>query len=136
VAFPGSSTTQTAPAEAPDGALDSLRLPSFRWLLTGTMLSNGAQWIQGVTLSWLVYDLTSSGTMLGTLNLVRSVAMLGLAALAGLAIDRFARSTLMIAVNAWLLAISLVLGIALLGGQPRDLAALRLQLPRRPGAVG
>lgn len=112
----GISIGPAAPAADPEGALAPLRLPDFRWLIAGTTLSNGAQWIQQVTLSWLVYDLTSSGTMLGTMNLVRAAATLGLAALAGLAIDRFARSTLMLVVNGWLLAISLVLGVALLSG--------------------
>jgi MFS family permease len=110
------SIEPVAPAAESDGALGPLRLPDFRWLIAGTTLSNGAQWIQQVTLSWLVYDLTSSGTMLGTMNLVRAVATLGLAALAGLAIDRFARSTLMLVVNGWLLSISLILGVALLSG--------------------
>lgn len=112
----GISIGPASPATEPDGALGPLRLPDFRWLIAGTTLSNGAQWIQQVTLGWLVYDLTSSGTMLGTMNLVRAAATLGLAALAGLAIDRFARATLMIVVNGWLLAISLVLGLALVSG--------------------
>ena len=98
------------------GAFAVLRRPNFRWLLTGTTLSNGAQWIQQVTLSWLIYDLTGSGTLLGTLNLARSLATLGLAPVAGVAIDRLSRRALMFGVNSWLLAISLVLGLALLAG--------------------
>ena len=105
----------TAPRETGDtGAV--LRRPDFRWLLAGTTLSNGAQWIQQVTLSWLIYDLTGSGALLGTLNLVRSLATLGLAPVAGVAIDRLPRRTLMLAVTSWLLVISLVLGLALLAG--------------------
>ena len=100
----------------PPGALAALRRADFRWLLAGTTLSNGAQWIQQVTLSWLVYDQTGSGALLGTLNLVRSLATLGLAPIAGVAIDRLPRRTLMFAVNAWLLGISLILGLALLAG--------------------
>jgi MFS transporter, DHA1 family, staphyloferrin A biosynthesis exporter len=98
------------------GTFASLRLRNFRLLLTGTTLSNAGQWIQQVTLGWLVYDLTGSGAMLGTINLVRSVATLGLAPLSGVAIDRFPRRTLMLAVNAWLFIISLTLGLLLLGG--------------------
>ncbi len=55
------------------GPFASLRIRNFRWLLTGTIFSNAAQWIQQITLSWLVYDLTGSGTMLGTVNLVRVI---------------------------------------------------------------
>ena len=61
----GTATRNTAELGA--GAV--LRRPDFRWLLAGTTLSNGAQWIQQVTLSWLIYDLTGSGALLGTLNL-------------------------------------------------------------------
>lgn len=97
-------------------ALGALRLPNFRWLLTGTTLSNGAQWIQQVTLSWLVYDLTASGALLGAISLVRAVATLGLAPAAGVTIDRLPRRTLMFATNGWLFVISLALGLALLAG--------------------
>ena len=97
------------------GSLAVLRLPSFAWFLTGTTFSNAAQWIQQVTLSWLVYDITSSGAMLGTLNLVRSVATLGLAPIAGVAIDRFSRRGLLYATSLWLFAISFGFGVVLLG---------------------
>lgn len=104
----------TQPAAERIGALASLRLRDFRLLLLGTTLANAAQWIQQVTLGWLVYDLTNSGAALGSLNLVRSVATLGLAPAAGVAIDRFPRRALMLAVNGWLLVLTLTLGLALL----------------------
>ncbi len=102
-------------AKAKQGTFAVLHVPSFAWFLGGTTLSDAAQWIQQVTLSWLVYDLTSSGAMLGTLNLVRSVAMLGLAPIAGVAIDRLSHRKLLYATIAWLFAISFGFGIMLLG---------------------
>ncbi len=95
----------------------SLAVRDFRLLLTGTTLSNAAQWIQQVTLSWLVYDITSSGTMLGSVNLVRSAATVGLAPAAGLAIDRVSRRPLMVTVNGWLFALSLAFGLLVLRGR-------------------
>ena len=56
------------------GTFAALRQPGFRLFLIGATLSNAAQWIQQVNLGWLVYDLTGSGTALGTVNLVRSAA--------------------------------------------------------------
>lgn len=106
------------------GTFAALRLRAFRLLLLGTTLSNAAQWIQQVTLGWLVYDLTGSGAMLGAINLVRAVATLGLAPVAGGAIDRFPRRRLMLAVNGWLLALSLALGVLLLAGRARIPALL------------
>lgn len=92
----------------------ALRQPGFAWFLTGTILSNSGQWIQQVTLSWLVYELTGSGVMLGTLNLVRSIATIGLAPLSGVAIDRLSRRGLLYATNGWLFTISLIFGFVLL----------------------
>lgn len=98
------------------GTLGSLGIHNFRLLLTGTTLSNAAQWIQQVTLSWLVYDLTGSGTILGTINLVRSAASLGMMPMAGLLIDRLKRRKLLMFENGFLFAITFTLGILLLLG--------------------
>jgi MFS family permease len=100
------------PTEKP-GPFASLRIGNFRLLLIGTVLSNATQWIQQVTLSWLVYDLTGSGAILGTINLVRSIASLGMIPLAGILIDRINRRSLMLMADLWLLVISLVLGLLL-----------------------
>lgn len=103
----------TLPEEKP-GPFASLRIRNFRLLLIGTVLSNATQWIQQVTLSWLVYDMTGSGTILGTMNLVRSMASLGMIPIAGLLIDRINRRNLMLMTNGWLLVITLGLGLILL----------------------
>jgi MFS family permease len=95
------------------GPFASLRIRDFRLLLVGTVLSNATQWIQQVTLSWLVYNLTGSGTMLGSINLVRSIAALGMIPIAGVLIDRVNRRNLMLITNGWLLVISLGLGLIL-----------------------
>jgi MFS transporter, DHA1 family, staphyloferrin A biosynthesis exporter len=120
-ATPAEGTTVVArgapPAEARIGTFSSLGVRDYRFLLMGTTLSNAAQWIQQVTLGWLVYDLTASGTILGSMNLVRSVATVGLAPVSGVLIDRIDRRRLMLAVNAWLMGISLVLSMALLSGR-------------------
>lgn len=109
------TTTVPDPAQAdPNGTFAALRAPTFAWFLTGTIFSNSAQWIQQVTLSWLVYDLTGSGAMLGTLNLVRSLASLSLAPVGGVAIDRFPRRALYQATNGWLLIISVIFGFVIL----------------------
>ncbi len=96
----------------------SLKIPNFRFLLTGTVLSNAGQWIQQVTLSWLIYDMTGSGTMLGSMNVVRSVASLSMLPAAGLLVDRANRRLLMLITNGWLFTITLALGLILLLSQP------------------
>jgi len=112
---------QTVPIAEPEpelrsGPFAALHAPSFAWYLAGTTLTNSAQWVQSVTLSWLVYDLTSSGTALGTVNLMRSIATLGLAPLVGVAIDRLPKRRLLYGTSIWLCAVSLGFGLALLWG--------------------
>jgi len=99
------------------GPFASLRLRNFRWLLAGTTLANAGTWIQQVTVSWLVYDITGSGTLLGSVNLVRSMAALSLVPIAGLLIDRLNRRTVMLMMNGWLFVITLALGLVLLFSQ-------------------
>lgn len=107
------------PGPAPSeriGVLSSLRIRNFRLLLLGTTLSNAAMWIQQVTLAWLVYDLTGSGTMLGTVNLVRSISSMGMIPISGILIDRMRRRRLLMINNSWLCAISLAIGLLLVTG--------------------
>ncbi len=96
------------------GPFAALHIPNFRLLLTGTVLSNAGQWIQQITLSWLVYDLTGSGAILGSMNVVRSISSLGMIPVTGVLVDRVNRRKLMLLTNAWLFIISLALGIVLL----------------------
>jgi MFS family permease len=98
------------------GTFSSLRFRNFRFLLGGTILAQAGGWIQSVTVSWLVYDLTGSGTLLGTINLVSSIAALSMIPFAGLLIDRFSRRSLMLAIDAWLFAVTFTLGIVIYTG--------------------
>jgi MFS family permease len=112
-----SQSTAVAQPAVRASTFAALRLRDFRLLLFGSTLSNAAQWIQQVTLGWLVYELTGSGTALGTISLARSVASLSLAPVAGVTIDRVGRRRLMLATKAWLFVASLVLGLFLIFGR-------------------
>ena len=114
-AIPDATDGSSTPVEK-IGTFASLRIRNFRLLLTGTTLSHAAQWIQQVTLSWLVYDLTGSGTILGAINMVRSLAAMGMIPMAGVLIDRLNRRNLILIVNCWLFAITFTLGLMLLFG--------------------
>lgn len=96
------------------GTFASLRIRDFRFLLSSTLLTNAAVWIQQITLNWLIYDITNSGTMLGTINLVRSLAATGSMPVAGFLIDRMNRRKLMLMTNAWLFVITFGLALLLL----------------------
>ncbi len=109
----GSAGEPSAPVENV-GPFTSLRIRNFRLLLTGTVLSHAGQWIQQITLNWLVYNLTGSGTVLGSINMVRSASSVGMIPVAGVLIDRVNRRKLMLMTNGWLFIITLGLGLILL----------------------
>ena len=87
------------------GGFTVLKHSNFRWLLIVTTMAFGVQWVQQLTLNWLIYEITSSGTMLGILNFFRALGTIGLAPIAGVAIDKMSRKHLMYYINAWLLGI-------------------------------
>ncbi|OFZ87013.1 MAG: hypothetical protein A2V78_09320 [Betaproteobacteria bacterium RBG_16_64_18] len=74
----------------------ALAFSNFRWLLTGSLFSYLCQWIQQATLSWVVYDITGSGVLLGVVLSARAVPMLLLSPMAGVAADRIDRNTLLL----------------------------------------
>ena len=71
------------------------------------MMSAG-QWIQQVTLGWLVYDLTGNAMLLGALNGVRALPFLVTGPLAGVAADRMDRKKLLLRTQ-WVLIVTAVL---------------------------
>jgi MFS family permease len=101
---------RTGPAPGPAAAL---RISSFRWLWVGTLFSSVGQWMQQVVIGWVVYDLTGSGTLLGGVNGVRSIAMLGLGPFAGVLVDRLDIKRLMLGVSIFLMLMSAAMGLIL-----------------------
>jgi MFS family permease len=77
-------------------AFQSLRYRDFRFLWGGTLLGATGQWIQIATLSWIIYDMTGSGTLLGLLNGMRFFAFFLFTPYAGVAADRMDRRALML----------------------------------------
>jgi len=49
---------------------------------------SAGQWIQQVTLGWLLYDLTGSSVLLGALNGLRALPFLIASPIAGVVADR------------------------------------------------
>jgi MFS family permease len=94
----------------------SLSIPNFRWLLGGSVLSNAIMWIQQVTLSWLVYDLTGSGAILGSINLIWTISSVLMMPFTGIMVDRFNRRKLISIENYSLFLITFTLGLLLFLG--------------------
>src|SRR6476646_4781766 len=83
----------------------SLRHVDFRYLWTGTVMMAAGQWVQQVTLGWLIYDLTGNSVLLGALNGVRALPFLVTGPMAGVAADRMDRRKLLLATQ-WVLIIT------------------------------
>lgn len=98
------------------GPFAPLRIHAFRLLAVGTVCSYAAQWIQSVVVNWLVYDITGSGTILGTISVVASVFSLAMLFVAGLLVDAFNRRKIMLIDSTAFLTLTLVLGLLLLSG--------------------
>jgi hypothetical protein len=67
----------------------SLRHRNYRLYLTGQLVSVCGTWMQQVALSWLVYRLTGSATLLGVVGFASQIPIFGLGAIGGVISDRY-----------------------------------------------
>ncbi len=107
------------PIEAPAGAaaprqrfrtFASLRHTDYRYLWSGTLMMSAGQWIQQVTLGWLLYDLTANSMLLGALNGLRALPFLVTGPLAGVAADRMDRRRLLLQTQTVLIVTAVLMG--------------------------
>ena len=104
------------------GTFSSLRHLNFRYLWFGTLFMSGGQWIQQVTLCWLLYDLTGSSVLLGLLNGLRALPFLIASPIAGVAADRMDRKQLILTTQYVLIMTTLAMGPAGRFGNSRGVA--------------
>ena len=67
----------------------SLRHRNYRLYITGQLVSVCGTWMQQVALSWLVYRLTNSATLLGVVGFASQIPILGLGPIGGVISDRY-----------------------------------------------
>jgi MFS family permease len=89
----------------------SLRHADFRYLWVGTLFMSGGQWVQQVTLGWLLYDLTGSAVLLGLLNGLRALPFLIASPIAGVAADRMDRKKLILITQYVLFTTTMGMGV-------------------------
>lgn len=76
------------------GAL--VRHRNFRLYWSGALVSNVGTWMQTVAQAWLVYKLTGSAALLGTVGFVQAAPAIFLSLVGGVLADRLERRTLML----------------------------------------
>jgi len=69
----------------------ALRHRDFRLYVAGQIISLTGTWMQSLALSWLVYRLTKSTLLMGTVGFATHIPVLLLGPLGGLVADRFPR---------------------------------------------
>lgn len=94
----------------------SLKHVNYRYLWFGTVFMSAGQWVQQVTLGWLVYDLTGSSVLLGILNALRALPFLVASPIAGVAADRTDRRRLILVAESVLLVTTVAMGLVILAG--------------------
>jgi MFS family permease len=99
------------------GVFRSLRTRNYRLFAAGQVVSLSGTWAQRVAQDWLVLELSdSSGTALGITTGLQFLPMLLLGLYGGLLADRFDKRRLLIAAQAAMGALALLLGLLVVSG--------------------
>lgn len=92
----------------------SLSVRNFRLYLTGQAISLCGAWIQRIAQSWLILELTNSGTQLGLVSAMQFLPMLLFAPWGGVVADRFDKRKILFCTQAALSLLAFLLGIMVL----------------------
>jgi MFS family permease len=90
----------------------ALRNPNYRLYVAGSVVSNTGTWMQRVAQDWLVLQLSGqSGVALGVTTGLQFLPMLVLAPFAGTLADRYSKRKVLIATQAFMATVGVVLGV-------------------------
>jgi MFS transporter, DHA1 family, staphyloferrin A biosynthesis exporter len=111
------STSQATHTTGPLSVFSSLRHRNYRFLWIGTLFLSAGQWIQQVTLGWLLYELSGSPVLLGAMHAVRALPFLFIGPLAGVAADRFDRRGILLITVPIMIVSCVLMGLLVASGQ-------------------
>src|ERR1051326_1850552 len=108
----------------------SLRHRNYRLYLTGQLISVCGTWMQQVALSWLVYRLTGSATLLGIVAFASQLPIFALGFLGGAISDRYSCHRVAVWTQCAALSQALLLSVLTLMGwiQPTQIVLLGFAL--------
>ncbi len=98
------------------GLLRALEHRNFQLFFTGQLISLIGTWMQNVAQSWLVYRLTGSALLLGTVGFASQIPIFLLAPAGGIIADRYNRHRIVIATQAASMVLALILAVLTLAG--------------------
>lgn len=97
----------------------SLRNPNYRTFFTGQAVSLIGTWMQSIAQSWLVLELTGSGTALGLVVALQTLPILLLGPYGGVVADRLDKRRLMMGLQSMMGVLAMVLGTLTITGEVR-----------------
>src|SRR5271170_6325283 len=97
----------------------AFRYRNYRLFFAGQLVSLVGTWTQSVGQTWLVYRLTGSALLLGTVTFCQQTPVFLLATLGGSVADRLPRRSVLVATQAAAMALALVLAGLTLSGVVR-----------------
>jgi len=104
------------PPLRPLGAFRALRHRNFQLFFGGQLISLVGTWMQTVAQSWLVYRLTGSAVLLGTVAFVSQIPVFFLATVGGIVADRYPKRRVVIVTQAAEMLLAFLLaGLTLAG---------------------
>ena len=103
----------------PPAGLRALASRDFRVYYAGTLVSQIGNWMQTVTQSWLVLELTGSPFMLGLISTLQSGPILLLSIFTGVLADRLTKRNVLLFTQAVQGSLALVLGLLVWSGHVR-----------------
>jgi MFS family permease len=99
--------------------LRALSQRDYRRYFAGTIVAQTGTWMQTVTQSWLVLELTGSPFKLGLISTLQSGPILVLSIFTGVLADRITRRTLLFVTQATQAGLAVTLGLLAWGGHAR-----------------
>ena len=109
-AEPGGQAGRRA-KEARPSTFRALRHRNYRLFFAGQMVSLVGSWMQNIAQQWLIYRLTGSATMLGTISLLGALPLLPMSLWGGSLADRVPKRTILVVTQSVMMIQAFVLAI-------------------------
>jgi len=94
----------------------SLAFREYRLLWLSQVGASSAMWTEQVARNWLTYQMTGSALQLGLVNLMQAAPIVLLGLWGGVLTDRFDKRRLLLAIQAWSMAVYATMGVIVLSG--------------------
>src|SRR2546427_11203984 len=98
------------------GMLRAMRYRNYRLFFGGQLVSLTGTWMTEIATSWLVYRLTGSALLLGTIGFSSQFPMFFVAPFAGILVDRWDKRRILISTQTLSMLISFALAALTLPG--------------------